>query len=70
MTKNIVESLNPYLRHACKFPISTLVEFVHDMIQRWFYDKRNKGEKTKIQITKWASNHVLKTLDATQIYEC
>ena len=45
MTTNIVESLNSTLKHAHKLLTTAFVEFVHDMIQRWFYEKRNATER-------------------------
>ena len=41
MTTNIVENINSCLRHARKLLICTLVEFVYDMVGRWFYNKCN-----------------------------
>ena len=65
MTTNIAESLNSTFKHAHKLPITTLVELVRDMMQRWFHDKRNATERIKTQLIKWALERILKTLDAS-----
>ena len=66
MTINIAESLNSTLRHARKLPITTLVEYVCDMMQRWFYDRCNTVARTDTQLTPTTSSHVQRSLDATQ----
>ena len=65
MTTNFVESMNSILRFAHKLLITTLVEFVRDMVQQWFYERRNVVERTDTMLTKWASEYMDKNLEAT-----
>ena len=51
MTINIAESMNSTLRHACKLPITPLIEFIHAMLQKWFHDKRILIERTATLLT-------------------
>ena len=66
MTSNIIESLNSILRHAHKLLTTTLVELVYEMMQQWFYDRKNAVERAKTMLTKWASELVTKNLDVVQ----
>ncbi|KAK4837032.1 hypothetical protein QYF36_002259 [Acer negundo] len=38
MTSNIVECMNNCLRYARQLPITTLVEYIRDMMQKWFHE--------------------------------
>ncbi|KAK2649565.1 hypothetical protein Ddye_017054 [Dipteronia dyeriana] len=55
MTSSIVESMNSCLVHACQIPITTMLEFIRDMLHKWFYKRRTKAEKTRTQFTQWAT---------------
>ena len=66
MTSNIVKSLNSILRHAHKLLTTTLVEFVCEIMQHWFYDRKNAIERLETMLTKWASECVTKNLDIVQ----
>ncbi|GAB2282125.1 hypothetical protein Dimus_039520 [Dionaea muscipula] len=55
MTSNIVENLNSCLRHARKLPICSVVEFVRDMLQRWFVERRDDAARSNSFLTEWAT---------------
>ncbi|XP_022897470.1 uncharacterized protein LOC111411142 [Olea europaea var. sylvestris] len=40
MTNNIAESLNSVLRRQRGFPITSLIETITSLIQRWFYERK------------------------------
>ncbi|KAK2637503.1 hypothetical protein Ddye_032295 [Dipteronia dyeriana] len=51
MTSSIAKSMNSCLVHARQMPITTMIEFIRDMLQKWFYKHRTKAEKTQTQLT-------------------
>ncbi|KAK1562202.1 hypothetical protein Q3G72_008025 [Acer saccharum] len=55
MTSSIAESMNSCLVHARQMPITTMVEYIREMIQKWFYKRRTKAEKTRRQLTPQAT---------------
>ena len=55
MTSSIAESMNSCLVHARQMPITTMVEYIREMIQKWFYKRRTKAEKTRTQLTPQAT---------------
>ena len=55
MTSSIAESMNSCLVHARQMPITTMVGFIIEMIQKWFYKRRTKAEKNRTQLTPWAT---------------
>ncbi|KAK3199077.1 hypothetical protein Dsin_022492 [Dipteronia sinensis] len=40
MTSNIAECINSCLRHARQFPVTVLIEYICDLMQKWFHDRR------------------------------
>lgn len=58
LTTNIAESLNSCIRHACKLPICSLLEFLHNLLQRWFCDKHDLAESRVHRLTESAATHV------------
>ena len=40
MTTNIAKSMNSALRHARKLPITSLMESIRAMLQKWFHNRR------------------------------
>ncbi|KAK2642204.1 hypothetical protein Ddye_023967 [Dipteronia dyeriana] len=55
MTSSIIESMNSCLVHAHQMPITTMIDFIHHILQKWFYKSRTKAEKTRTQLTPWAT---------------
>ncbi|KAK2661571.1 hypothetical protein Ddye_000145 [Dipteronia dyeriana] len=55
MTSSIAESMNSCLVHARQMPITTMIEFIRDMLQKWFYKRQIKAEKTQTQLNPWAT---------------
>ncbi|KAL8478296.1 hypothetical protein ACS0TY_030270 [Phlomoides rotata] len=63
MTSNIAESLNSVLRHTRKFPVCPLLECIHEMLQRWFFERREKAIGRSQVLTDWVSIPVNKNND-------
>ncbi|KAK2658342.1 hypothetical protein Ddye_004875 [Dipteronia dyeriana] len=58
MTSSIAESMNSCLVHARQMPITTMIEFIRDILQKWFYKRQTKTEKTRTQLTPWATEFI------------
>ncbi|KAK2644599.1 hypothetical protein Ddye_019794 [Dipteronia dyeriana] len=58
MTSSIAESMNSCLVHARQMSITTMIEFIRDMLQKWFYKRQTKAEKTRTQLTLWATEFI------------
>ena len=43
LTSNSVESVNSLTRKARKLPVTMLMEFFRDLLQRWYYERRDAG---------------------------
>ena len=66
MTSNIAENMNSVLRHARKLPICSLIEFIRDRLQKWFYERREDAASTEKPLSPTAFEYVQKSLDASQ----
>ncbi|KAK2662024.1 hypothetical protein Ddye_000598 [Dipteronia dyeriana] len=55
MTFSIAKSMNSCLVYAHQMPITTMIEFIRDMLQKWFYKRRTNAGKTRTQLTPWAT---------------
>ncbi|KAK2663450.1 hypothetical protein Ddye_002024 [Dipteronia dyeriana] len=60
MTSNIVECMNNCLRYARQLPITTLVEYVRDMMQKWFHERRDAVSRNTTQLSRWATEKLTK----------
>ncbi|XVF63993.1 hypothetical protein PTKIN_Ptkin09bG0131600 [Pterospermum kingtungense] len=64
MTSNVAESLNFALRNARKFPVSTVLEFIRGLIQKWFHERGEKAaERTEV-----LTEHVTKIMMFNKAY--
>ncbi|KAA0045025.1 MuDRA-like transposase [Cucumis melo var. makuwa] len=54
MTTNIAESMNSILKEPRDLPIASFLENVRALLQRWFWERREKGIKVTSTLTKWA----------------
>ncbi|KAK0571469.1 hypothetical protein LWI29_016537 [Acer saccharum] len=52
MTTNIAESMNSCLLAIRKLPITSIAEFIRDLLQRWFHDRRRKLSNASMSSTK------------------
>ncbi|XP_038711809.1 uncharacterized protein LOC120006004 [Tripterygium wilfordii] len=52
LTTNIAESMNAALRDVRGLPITTLVEQLRSLIQRWFHERRTKAASITSQLCK------------------
>ena len=66
MTSNIVLLINSTLRHARKLPVITLVKFILNLMQTWFYDWKNVAERKNNILTSAALLHVRKNSNVAQ----
>jgi len=57
MTTNIAEVLNNCIQKARRLPITAAMEFLRDMLQRWFHDRREKAGKNPTYLGKAAVGH-------------
>ncbi|KAK2649721.1 hypothetical protein Ddye_017210 [Dipteronia dyeriana] len=56
MTSSI--AMNSCLVHVRQMPITTMVEFIREMLQKWFYKRQTKAKKTRTQLSPWANFNV------------
>ena len=68
MTSNIVECMNNCLRHARQLPITTLVEYIRDMMQKWFHERRETASKNETQLSRWATKKLTKKNEYSHKY--
>ncbi|GKE31901.1 transposase, MuDR, MULE transposase domain protein, partial [Tanacetum coccineum] len=67
MTSNIVELVNALTKDVQKIPITSLIEWFRDLLQNWYYERRQKYEDAPDdELTPWATNTVRKKLRSTQ----
>ncbi|KAK2658017.1 hypothetical protein Ddye_011069 [Dipteronia dyeriana] len=55
LMSSIAECLNSYLRHARQIPVTVLIEFIRDMMQKWFHDCLNHAKTLRTQLTTWVT---------------
>ncbi|KAK2655441.1 hypothetical protein Ddye_008493 [Dipteronia dyeriana] len=68
MTSNIMECMNNCLRYALQLPITTLVEYVRDMMQKWFHERREAATRNKTQLSRWATEKLTKKNETSHKY--
>ncbi|KAD3067074.1 hypothetical protein E3N88_34954 [Mikania micrantha] len=44
MTSNSAESINTLFRSARKLPITRLIDFFVELVQKWYFERRQLGE--------------------------
>ncbi|GJY54173.1 hypothetical protein Tco_0445837 [Tanacetum coccineum] len=81
MTSNSVESINSLTRIVQRVPITMLVEYCRDLLQRWYCEKRHKyQEAPDHELTGWAgakvhdrmlksTNWCVKGIDHLKLYQ-
>ena len=73
MTTNIAECMNAVLRDARSLPIVSLLESIRNLLQDWFYERRNEAADTMTPVTPWLEKILKKhierclTLDVTPL---
>ncbi|GJV61430.1 transposase, MuDR, MULE transposase domain protein [Tanacetum coccineum] len=62
MTSNSVESFNSLTKHVQKVPITMLMEYYRELIQRWYFERRfnNEDEPPVGELSRWAAAKVSK----------
>ncbi|XP_022842149.1 uncharacterized protein LOC111365876 [Olea europaea var. sylvestris] len=64
MTNNIAESLNSVLRRQRSFPITSLIENITSLMQRWFYERKSASTKCSTTVTSKIDDELRKSFDA------
>nr|XP_009803441.1 PREDICTED: uncharacterized protein LOC104248815 [Nicotiana sylvestris] len=54
LTTNIVESMNNVLRGARELPLLTMMDFIQEKRQSWFYERRTTAKGIFREISNWA----------------
>ncbi|KAK2661645.1 hypothetical protein Ddye_000219 [Dipteronia dyeriana] len=58
MTTNIAESMNSCLLAIRKLPIESIAEFIRELLQRWFHDRRTNAREMSTYLTRYADDHI------------
>ncbi|GJX33009.1 hypothetical protein Tco_0242864 [Tanacetum coccineum] len=59
MTSNSVESVNALTKDVRKLPITSLMEWFRDLLQKWYYERRAKHQDAPDdELTEWATAKV------------
>ncbi|KAK3225639.1 hypothetical protein Dsin_005501 [Dipteronia sinensis] len=58
MTTNIAESINSCLLAIRKLPITSIAEFIQDLLQRWFHDRQINAREMPTFLTHDANAHI------------
>ncbi|KAK3198256.1 hypothetical protein Dsin_021671 [Dipteronia sinensis] len=58
ITTNIAESMNSCLLAVRKLPITAMAEFIRDLLQRWFYNRRTNAREMSTYLTTFADEHI------------
>ncbi|XP_022151607.1 uncharacterized protein LOC111019519 [Momordica charantia] len=56
MTSNIAESMNAVLVYARYLPVTTLLEYAHALLQRWFYERQIYASSRETILTDYGEN--------------
>ncbi|KAK3198484.1 hypothetical protein Dsin_021899 [Dipteronia sinensis] len=68
MTSNIAECINSCLRHARQFPVTVLIKYIRDMMQKWFHDRRTFTDSLHTQLTPWAIKYLTEHNEESTFY--
>ncbi|XP_021986468.1 uncharacterized protein LOC110882872 [Helianthus annuus] len=68
MTSNSAESINALSRHSRKMPVTQLLEFFRQSVQKWFYDLRLQGIHEKHLFTQWAQKKIFKKIEGSRTW--
>ncbi|KAK2663532.1 hypothetical protein Ddye_002106 [Dipteronia dyeriana] len=63
MTTNVAEWINSCLKFARQLSMLTLVEFIRNMLQRWFYDRHRTAQSMHHQLTDASHLVILKHVE-------
>ncbi|KAK3189585.1 hypothetical protein Dsin_029146 [Dipteronia sinensis] len=55
---NIAESMNSCLLEVRKLPITSMAEFIRDLLPRWFYNRQTYAREMSIYLTMFADEHI------------
>ncbi|KAK2664668.1 hypothetical protein Ddye_003242 [Dipteronia dyeriana] len=58
MTTNIAECLNSILKVARELPATKLVDHIHGLLQKWFWERREATVKMSTPLTNWAEKRL------------
>ncbi|KAK2658600.1 hypothetical protein Ddye_005133 [Dipteronia dyeriana] len=66
MMTNIAEVINSITKEAQNLPITTLVEFLRDLMQKWFHDRRKAANKGSSILIDFALEHIKSNQEKSQ----
>ncbi|XP_038887513.1 uncharacterized protein LOC120077633 [Benincasa hispida] len=58
MTTNISECLNNILKEPREFPVASLLDYIREILQNWFYEKGQSALSMKTVLTSWAESEL------------
>ncbi|KAK3221321.1 hypothetical protein Dsin_008346 [Dipteronia sinensis] len=67
MTTNIVELMNSCLIAVQKLPITKMSEFIRDLSQMWFYNRRTNAREMSTYLTTFADEHIKDRTDTVHM---
>ncbi|XP_060965385.1 uncharacterized protein LOC133034338 [Cannabis sativa] len=69
MTSNMAESVNAALKAVRDLPILTLLECLHSLVQRWYWENKNRAQKTTTTLAKIPEKTLKKQRDMSLKYK-
>ncbi|KAK3189287.1 hypothetical protein Dsin_028848 [Dipteronia sinensis] len=69
MTTNIAEAMNNCIKKARMLPITSAMEFLRGMLQKWFNDKREQVGKNITYLTKASVAHCRERNHQSELYQ-
>ena len=68
MTTNIAECMNAVLKDGREMPIIPLIDYILDLLRRWFFQRRTAGELLEKPVTKWMEEELkLRNLESLRL---
>ncbi|GKA98385.1 hypothetical protein Tco_0826322, partial [Tanacetum coccineum] len=58
LTSNSAESVNSLSRKARKLPVTMLMEFFRELLQRWYFERKSDGDVGENELTPWVAAKV------------
>ncbi|KAM6554586.1 hypothetical protein CsatB_012398 [Cannabis sativa] len=69
MTSNIAESVNAALKEVRELPIATLLECLHSLVQKWYWDNKNRALSTFTYLAQKPEKSLRKERDMSLKYK-
>lgn len=69
MTINTAECMNAIVKDARELPITKLVDHIRELLQVWFWERRNEAVNMNSQLTNWAEGELQQRHDKSLSYQ-